>query len=161
MAKTINGQGLPVLPIGQGPKKCPAPASCHFGTSPPLCPHACRSCQTTVNLAWSRIPVHRDRQDFMVAGDNPNLFYHPFRLHKSPVFRLDLPWGASHHHIVQRGSIHTELWTALCNQLNNMQPFATMAYHLQSNRFAEWFHSWLKDALQAWAAEDDCWDHLP
>jgi hypothetical protein len=39
-----NGQGMPVLPVGQCPQTCPAPSSRNSNTTPPFRLRACQHC---------------------------------------------------------------------------------------------------------------------
>jgi hypothetical protein len=82
-----NGQGVPVLPVGQCPQTCPAPSSRHSGTTSPFRPQTCQPC-------W---PASSSCGHMHHGGQRQFLFpHHCCRLCQSPIHQLDqlnLPFG--------------------------------------------------------------------
>ncbi len=154
-----NGQGLLILPAGQGSKTRPPTTSRDTGTSPPFLPHPRRPGRAAAALTWPHLSFHRPNLE--VAGGHSTLVHHHRRLRQSPLRRLGIAvWSPCHHHIRQGAQFTSALWAGLCSLLN-IQHSPTTAYHPQLNGLVERFHRRLKDALLSRAAAANWHDHLP
>jgi hypothetical protein len=75
-----NGQGLLVLPAGQGSQTRPPTASRDTGSSPTFRPHPHRSGRPAATLPRPYLPVHNNRPNLEVAGGHSPLVHHRHRL---------------------------------------------------------------------------------
>ncbi len=156
-----NGQGLLILPAGQGSQTRPPTTSRDTGTSPAFRPHPRQPGRVAAALMLPHLSFHDNRSDLEVAGVHPTLVHHRRRLRQSPlrglVSRFEVPDTITS----DRGAQFTSaLWAGLCSLLN-IQHSPMTAYHPQSNGLVEQFHRRLKEALWSRAAAADWQDHLP
>jgi hypothetical protein len=85
-----NGQGLLVLPAGQGSQTRPPTTSRDTGTAPPFHPHPRRPGRAAAALTRQHLPFHHNRLNLEVAGSHSTLIHHHRRLRQGPLRRLGI-----------------------------------------------------------------------
>jgi hypothetical protein len=159
-----NGQGMAVLPTGQGPQAYPPPASRHSGTTPLLRPHTVH-----VDLV-GLLPPSRGNTYLFTVIDRTSQSPEAIPLSSISIAvcarALILEWisryGVSAIITADRGAqFISALWAALCNLLSISHTIPQQRIPSLKHGLVEWFHMRLKETLQARAAAANWCDHLP